>query len=246
MNELHLFAGAGGGILGGMLLGHTCMCAVELDPFARGVLLDRQRDGILPRFPIWDDIKTFDGTPWRGTVDLVAGGFPCTNISTAGLKEGIEGAESGLWSEMARIIGEVRPRYVFVENSPSLFTRGIDVVLGSLAAMGFDAEWGVVGANSLGGPIVRERAWVLGADRSRLLRGPEGQRQLTQEQAGQRTALVGAIAAGTDRWGTFPELPGMVGRVAHRVDRQRCAGNAQVPVVAAATHQILRRRLAEI
>src|SRR5882724_3055746 len=74
MRELHLFAGAGGGILGGILLGHTCVCAVEIEPYCRKVLLQRQRDGILPKFPIWDDVRTFDGKPWRGLVDVVCGG----------------------------------------------------------------------------------------------------------------------------------------------------------------------------
>ena len=84
MRELHLFAGAGGGILGGMLLGHTTVCAVEIEPYCRQVLLQRQRDGILPKFPIWDDVCTFDGKTWRGKVDIVAGGFPCQDISSAG------------------------------------------------------------------------------------------------------------------------------------------------------------------
>lgn len=75
MNELHLFAGTGGGILGGMLLGHTCVCAVEIEPYCRKVLLQRQRDGMLPKFPIWDDVRTFNGKPWRGKVDIICGGF---------------------------------------------------------------------------------------------------------------------------------------------------------------------------
>ena len=95
MNELHLFAGAGGGILGGMLLGHRTVCAVEIEPYCRKVLLQRQRDGILPWFPIWDDVRTFDGKPWRGIADVVCGGFPCQDISIAGHGAGIEGARSG-------------------------------------------------------------------------------------------------------------------------------------------------------
>lgn len=100
MNELHLFAGAGGGILGGMLLGHSCVCAVEIEPYCRKVLLQRQRDGILPKFPIWDDVRTFDGRPWRGKIDVVCGGFPCQDISCAGKGAGIGGARSGLWSDL--------------------------------------------------------------------------------------------------------------------------------------------------
>ena len=161
MNELHLFAGAGGGILGGMLLGHTTVCAVEIEPYCRKVLLQRQRDGILPKFPIWDDVTTFNGTPWRGKVDVVAGGFPCQDISAAGKGAGITGERSGLWSEMARIIGEIRPKYAFVENSPMLTLRGLDRVLGDLSEMGYDARWGVVGAYHVGAPHRRERIWIL-------------------------------------------------------------------------------------
>ena len=161
LNELHLFAGAGGGILGGMLLGHTTVCAVELEPYCRNVLLQRQRDGILPKFPIWDDVCTFDGNPWRGKVDVVCGGFPCQDISAAGKGAGITGERSGLWSEMARIISEVRPKYIFVENSPMLTLRGLDRVLGDLSEMGYDARWGVVGACHVGAPHRRERIWIL-------------------------------------------------------------------------------------
>ena len=161
MNELHLFAGAGGGILGGELLGHTCVCAVEIEPYPRKVLFQRQRDGILPRFPIWDDITTFDGNPWRGRVDVVCGGFPCQDISASGKGAGITGEQSGLWGEMARVIREVRPRFVFVENSPMLTSRGLGTVLGDLAAMGYDAEWCVLGACDAGAPHKRERIWIL-------------------------------------------------------------------------------------
>ena len=161
MNELHLFAGAGGGILGGKLLGHSCVCAVEIEPYARQVLLQRQRDGILPRFPIWDDVTTFDGRPWAGKVDVVCGGFPCQDISSAGQRSGIKGNRSGLWFEMARVIHEIRRSYVFVENSPMLTIRGLGSVLGSLAEMGYNARWAVLGAVHAGAPHRRERIWIL-------------------------------------------------------------------------------------
>lgn len=168
MNELHLFAGAGGGILAGTLLGHRTVCAVEINPYCQQVLLQRQRDGILPRFPIWDDVTTFDGKPWRGYVDAICGGFPCQDISAAGRGAGITGERSGLWKEFARIIREVGPRFVLVENSPLLTKRGLHVVLGDLAAMGYDAEWGVLGAHNAGAPHKRDRIWIL-ADSSGLL-----------------------------------------------------------------------------
>jgi len=84
MNELALFAGAGGGILGGHLLGWRTVCAVEWEAYPASVLCARQNDGLLPSFPIWDDVQTFDGKPWRGIVDVVSGGFPCQDISAAG------------------------------------------------------------------------------------------------------------------------------------------------------------------
>ena len=162
MNELHLFAGAGGGILAGQLLGHRCVCAVEWEPYAQTVLVARQNDGCFPPFPIWDDVQTFDGRPWRGIVDVVAGGFPCQDISVAGGGAGITGERSGMWKHMARIVGEVRPRYVFVENSPALITRGLGTVLSDLAALGYDCRWTVLGAADVGAPHQRDRFWLVG------------------------------------------------------------------------------------
>jgi DNA (cytosine-5)-methyltransferase 1 len=182
MNELSLFTGAGGGLLGSRLLGWETICAVEIDDYCRRVILQRQADGCLDRFPIWDDVKTFDGRPWRGLVDIVTGGFPCQDISAAGKGAGIEGSRSGLWSEMARIIGEVRPRFAFVENSPMLTVRGLGRVLGDLAEMGFDAEWGCVSAASQGAPHIRDRIWLLGYN--------------SDSEHGQERCTVGKICKG--------------------------------------------------
>ncbi|MCP4549481.1 MAG: DNA cytosine methyltransferase [bacterium] len=167
MNELALFAGAGGGILGGVLLGWRTVCAVEYNPYAASVLVARQNDGHLEPFPIWDDVKTFSGGRWRGIVDVVSGGFPCQDISAAGKGAGIDGERSGLWGEMARIIREVRPRYAFVENSPMLTSRGLGVVLGDLAEMGFNARWCVLGARHVGAPHRRDRIWILASHPNR-------------------------------------------------------------------------------
>lgn len=185
LRELALFAGAGGGILGGHLLGWRTVCAVEWANYPRKVLLARQRDGILPRFPIWDDVQTFDGTPWRGRVDVVSGGFPCQDISAAGKGAGIDGARSGMWFHMARIVREVRPRFVFVENSPMLTSRGLGRVLGDLAAMGYDAEWGVLGAVDCGAPHQRDRIWIVAhaASEHRDAWGSEPARQLGTARA---------------------------------------------------------------
>jgi DNA (cytosine-5)-methyltransferase 1 len=161
VNELALFAGAGGGILGGLLLGWRTVCAVEIDPYCRSALLARQRDGILAPFPIWDDVCTFDGRQWKGQIDVISGGFPCQDISMAGKGVGIDGARSGLWKEYARIIDEVRPRFVFAENSPMLRSRGLDRILRDLAGLRYDATWCVLGARHVGAPHARDRIWIL-------------------------------------------------------------------------------------
>lgn len=161
MNELALFAGAGGGILGGQLLGWRTVCAVEWEPYAACVLAARQNDGLLPTFPIWDDVQTFDGRPWRGVAQVISGGFPCQDISIAGKGDGLDGERSGMWKQMARIICEVGPEYVFVENSPMLVSRGLGAVLGDLSSMGFDAKWGIVGAKDVGANHQRDRIWIV-------------------------------------------------------------------------------------
>lgn len=183
MNELHLFSGVGGGILAGQLIGHRTVCAVEWEPYAQAVLVARQNDGSLPPFPIWDNVQTFDGKPWRGIVDIVCGGFPCQDISTAGKGAGIDGERSGMWGEMARIIGEVQPRLVFVENSPALTSRGLGRVLGDLAALGFDAKWGVLGASDVGAPHKRERIWIVAHAHADLQPGSAEPRQQQQRAA---------------------------------------------------------------
>lgn len=221
MNELALFAGAGGGILGGKLLGWRTVCAVEWDAYARNVLVARQNDGCLDPFPIWDDVQTFDGRPWRGRVDVVSGGFPCQDISAAGKGAGITGARSGMWSHMARIVGEVRPRFVFVENSPVLTSRGLGTVLGDLAAMGYDARWGVLGAVNAGAPHKRERIWIVAnSECARLERVPIGRMEAVEFTEG-------------NWWHSEPDMDRVAHGVAARVDRLRCLGNGQVPAVAA-------------
>lgn len=164
MNELALFAGVGGGILASKLLGWKTVCAVEIEPFCIERLMQRQNEGHLEPFPIWDDIRTFDGRSWRGVVDVVSGGFPCQDISCAGRGIGIDGKRSGLWYEMARIISEIRPKHVFVENSPMLIIRGLDRVLRDLAEMGYNAKWGVLGAGHIGAWHLRERIWLVATD----------------------------------------------------------------------------------
>ena len=249
MNELALFAGAGGGILGGHLLGWRTICAVEWEAYPASVLCARQNDGLLPPFPIWDDVQTFDGKPWRGIVDVVSGGFPCQDIRAAGKGGGIESERSGMWKQMARIIGEVRPQYAFVENSPMLTTRGLGTVLSDLAQMGFNAEWGVLSAEDVGANHLRERMWVVAKNtNTRCKHGKQGDTSELASNKAQRTASTipnQSIFAGLDKnnWKTEPDVVRMVNGVADTVDRLKAIGNGQVPLCAATAWKLLTERL---
>ena len=243
LNELALFAGAGGGILGGKLLGWRTVCAVEWEPYPASVLCARQNDKILETFPIWDDVQTFDGTRWKGIVDVVSGGFPCQDISAAGKGAGIDGERSGMWGEMARIIHEVQPRYVFVENSPMLTSRGLGRVLGDLASMGFDARWGVLGAADVGANHQRDRIWIVAYPRSARLQGDErsgetgterlSERHLTKCSWWQAEPAVGRVADGLSGQAhrlrqlgnaVVPQIPELIGRAIMEYERAKTLG----------------------
>ena len=243
MNELALFAGAGGGILGGHLLGWRTVCAVEWESYPASVLCARQNDGLLLPFPIWDDVQTFDGKPWAGIVDVVSGGFPCQDISAAGKGAGIDGERSGMWGEMARIIHEVRPSYVFVENSPMLTSRGLGRVLGDLASMGFDARWGVLGAKDVGANHKRERIWIVGKRQMANSRCEYGQKRVSKsrEIKPNNTSIISKRHSNEKIWNKEIEstVVRMVDGMASRVDRLKAVGNGQVPLVAATAWEIL-------
>jgi DNA (cytosine-5)-methyltransferase 1 len=236
MNELALFAGAGGGIIGGKLLGWRTVCAVEWEPYPASVLCARQNDGLLPPFPIWDDVQTFDGRPWRGIVDVVSGGFPCQDISAAGKGDGLDGERSGMWKHMARVVGEVRPRFVFVENSPMLTTRGGTRVIGDLTALGYDCRWTVMGAADVGANHQRDRMWIVAYTSEVGLERNQSKKQIRQQ---------GQTISGMGRWnGSINPVSKPIGLrslngVAAGVDRLKAIGNGQVPLCAATAWRVL-------
>jgi DNA (cytosine-5)-methyltransferase 1 len=250
LNELHLFAGAGGGILGGMLHGHTTVCAVELEPYCRKVLLQRQRDGILPKFPIWDDVCTFDGTPWRGKVDVVCGGFPCPDFSNGNQWNvggsrfsGLEGSRGSLWFEMFRIVCEIRPKFVFVENVPNLVKFGVGTVLGSLAEVGYNSRWCVLGSKDCGGVHKRDRVWILAIHSSidRLQEEQSFSPNVAAENEAAQNARITAGATGLDgiRGYVGSHIAGKNDEMARWLDRFKAIGNGQDAVVAATAWKIL-------
>ena len=249
LNELALFAGAGGGILGGHLLGWRTVCAVEWEQYPASVLCARQNDGLLPPFPIWDDVQTFDGKPWRGIVDVVSGGFPCQDISAAGKGAGIEGERSSMWSHMARIISEARPNFVFVENSPMLTTRGLGTVLADLSKMGFDAEWGVIGAKSIGAPHSRERIWILATNSAQVRRvNPTNEKQslpFEKVKIWRKSEFDALLVADKQEYEIESEDQRMGDGMADGMDRFAAIGNGQVPVVAATAFNELMERISK-
>lgn len=269
MNELALFAGVGGGLLGSHLLGWRCVCAVEVEPFCREIMLRRQRDGVFPVFPIWDDIRSFDGRPWRGIVDVVTAGFPCQPFSVAGKRQG-EDDERNLWPETIRIIREVGPRFALLENVPGLLAhRYFGTILGDLAESGYNARWRVLSAAEVGAPHRRDRLWILAdAERERLEGSWErhaGARAATPASSWWHTdpADVGDAEGGTERAGlcethqreewrgrssdasrrpTLPRLDRVAHGVPHRTHRLRAIGNAQVPGVVRAAWELLKEK----
>lgn len=195
MNELALFSGAGGGILGGILCGFRTVCAVEINPYCREVLLRRQEEGILPAFPIWDDVRTFDGTAWAGAVDIISAGFPCQPFSVAGKRKGADD-ERNLWPQTIRIIREVRPEWVLLENVPGLLATGyIWTIAGELSEAGYSAGWEVISASDVGANHRRARWWCLAhaAKRQNAQRKPGSLAGETQEwQSGDTATGTGS------------------------------------------------------
>jgi len=162
MNGLALCAGIGGLELGLCRVWPDLrtVCWVERDQFAASILVSRMREGALDEAPVWDDLATFDGAAWRGCVDLVSAGYPCQPFSLAG-KRGGGGDDRHLWTHVARVIRDVGPRWVVLENVPGHLSLGLSDVLGSLAEMGYDAEWGCYTAEQAGCAHRRERLFVL-------------------------------------------------------------------------------------
>ena len=266
MNVLDMFSGIGGFSLGLERAGMRTVAFCECDPYCQAVLRKHW-----PDVPVFGDVRTLtaeasadatgkqdrrlfiSGIPTdirADDISVICGGFPCQDISLAGKGAGLDGARSGLWKEFARIIGEVRPEYVIVENVAALLGRGLSQVLGDLAAFGYNAEWHCIPACAVGAPHKRDRLWIIAYTEESGQ--PRRQRQecagrpvadgcgsaipdtdkpgLAQRQEhqllGQRAAIVGS-----DWWQSEPD----VGRVAHgvpsRVDRLRALGNAVVPQI---------------
>jgi DNA (cytosine-5)-methyltransferase 1 len=217
-----LFAGIGGFDLGFERAGMVCKWQVEIDEFALKVLAKHW-----PDVRRHNDVKTFpptDAKDWH--VDVICGGFPCQDISYAGKGAGIEGSRSGLWYEYARIICEVGPRYVVVENVAALYSRGLDAVLGTLAACGYDAEWDCIPAAAFGLPHYRERVFIVGHNRD-----TQSLRRRTTLRTFQRIEPDDSRVRARQWSENQPRMAGSHDEFPRRVDGRRGLGNAVVPQV---------------
>lgn len=220
------------------------VCYVEREWPCIELLVARMDEGALDAAPICTDLHEFTGRSWFGAVDLVTCGYPCQPYSNAGAMQG--GAdERDLWPEVCRVLGEVEPGIVFLENVPGHLRLGFDRVLGDLADLGFDAEWGLVRASDVGAPHRRERLFVLGyTDSARLPR---------RVRSGVKYSVQSHAWPGgpEDDWSEVDEqdwpaverhLCGEVDGLPKWVDRLRALGNAVVPQQAAYAFELLLRR----
>jgi DNA (cytosine-5)-methyltransferase 1 len=223
MRELALFAGAGGGLLASRLLGWRTVCAVEIEPYCQRLLAQRQADGCLEPFPIWDDIRTFDGRPWRGYVDIVSGGFPCQAFSTAA--HGKNNAPD-LWPEMLRVISEAQPARVFAEN---VQCEPIIAAANDLHALGYACAYLPLSAAALGAPHNRSRYWLAAHANARS----EPRCPVNVE------ASFAPAIAGLEWWQNDALAMGIHDGLARRLDRLKAIGNGQVPIVAALAWEVL-------
>lgn len=261
LRVLDLFSGIGGFSLGLESTGGFVTSAFcEQGEFPRRVLAKHW-----PGTPIYGDVRELSGPRLEadglGGITVICGGFPCQDLSAAGKGAGLDGARSGLWWEMRRLIGEIRPRWVIAENVPVLRSRGLDRVLGSLAEIGYDAEWHCIPAAAIGAPHPRDRIWIVaypqsfgcGAWRQRGLTdglawisdaarwnaanadraGLEvGQGERRDARPQRQAAQRNACAdVWQSQWPDEPALLGVDDGVSDRVDRVFALGNSLLPQI---------------
>lgn len=210
----------------------------EIEPYASAVLKKH-----FPSAPNHGDITQIKGEQVE-RVDILCGGFPCQDISGANPGgTGLEGARSGLWSHYARLIEEIKPRYVVIENSPLLRSKGLETVLRQLTAFGYDAEWHCIPASAVGAPHLRDRIWVVAYSNS------VGRNEVVESIAcGEEVegtvdpSDYASVSRGKPRWAPEPAVARVADGIPARVDRLRCLGNSLVPQVAYTIFQAIECR----
>lgn len=258
MNGLDLFSGIGGiGIALEPWVRTVAYC--ERDRYAQGVLLSRMRSCEIDTAPIWDDVTTLRGD-MLPRIDIIFGGFPCQDLSVAGRGAGLDGERSGLFFEIARLVRECEPRFVFLENVPAIRTRGGERVVKELASIGYDCRWTTLSAASVRAPHKRDRWFLLAYSKRELIRVKQrwsigesgkgsplfrdnGEKKFMAHASGIRSERPGmANESGEGRqftessttpefnWSTEPDVGRVVNGLQNRMDRIRCLGNSVVPL----------------
>jgi len=222
LRVLDLFSGIGGFSLGlERTGGFETVAFCEIEEFPRRILAKHW-----PDVPCHRDVRELAGGD-LGAIDVITGGFPCQDISAAGARAGLHGERSGLFFEIDRLIGELRPRFVILENSPELLDRWMGEVLGALARRRLDAEWEIIPAAIFGAPHLRERVWIIAYS-------PEitGIHQLHLGDALWRWMSHADNPWATDAWDS-PEagICRMDDGIPDRVDRTGALGNAVIPQI---------------
>lgn len=229
-----LFAGIGGFDLGFERAGFETVWQVEIDPWCRKVLAKN-----FPNAERFDDVRTV-GAHNLKRVDVICGGFPCQDISLSGFGAGLDGERSGLWREMLRIIGELRPLFVAIENVSALLSRGLVRVLCDLAGIGFDAEWECLQAGHFGAPHERERVFILAYPHE-----IHGQAGMGVEQDWPSPLFAGGDCPRFPIWlQAADSFAGMDDGISSRIyfDRVGAIGNAVVPQIP----ELYARRIAQL
>ena len=234
MKVLDLFSGIGGFALGLEAAGFETAAFCEIDPYAQKVL-KKNWSGV----PIYDDVRriTADRLVSDGIrVDVITGGFPCQDISTAGRQAGIVGERSGLWSECSRLLGDIRPRYAIFENVTNLLTGDggdwFKRVLWDISTVGYDAEWHCIPASAIGAHHHRDRVWIVAYPSSKRLQGGQEARNNGKDRQEPRNQLItGLSGVQGGVWEAEPNVGRVANRVPARSHRLRCLGNAVVPQI---------------
>lgn len=263
LNGLDLFSGIGGLTEALAPWVHT-VGYCENDQYAQSVLLSRMGNGDLPSAAIWDDVQTLSSETIGAPIDIVFGGFPCQDISCAGHGIGLEGKRSGLFFEIIRLVRELRPRFVFLENVPAITLRGLDRILLEITALGYDSRWTIVSAAEVGACHLRERWFLLAhsnSNRGRLqsVSRSECGNTLFASSYGETQYVGNSPFSGRERangengiatqklaqparfngWKSEPTVRGRAHGIQHRRDRLRVLGNAVVPMQARKAFMIL-------
>lgn len=256
MRTMHLFAGVGGGLLADRILGHTPLVAVEWEPYACQVLRERSAEGWFPGLRVWEgDVRLFDPSEYTGIVDCIHAGFPCQDISVAGKQAGVsEGTRSGLYREVLRIAGIVRPRFLFLENVAAIKGNGLEQVIKDMAIMGYDSRWLCLQASDVGAPHERDRWFCLGfntdsCDANRERR-PDTSDFYIEKRSPQENEQEGDIwksELGTvdviQRFNSYPEALRILHGIPNLIHRYKALGNGQVPLQVAVAFTILAEGL---